>query len=152
MNGDGNSEQRLDDEFGAVPLGHIARELPPWRTESVTECGRAAKDVARTLTRDEAAALVKRLGRQRSAMQLCMTCVSASDRNRSWRVSPSAVIRRDVESYGWRGHGARNLLDGELEAIAALIDAHRSEFNGYLAGLGETADLAARRAAKRRPR
>lgn len=43
----------------------------------------------------------------------------------------------------------RRRLTNELEAIAALVAAHREEFDAYLAGLGDTVQLAERRSAKR---
>lgn len=44
-----------------------------------------------------------------------------------------------------------DLLDRELRALAALVEAHREKFDGYLAGLESTVNLADARA-KRKPK
>lgn len=43
----------------------------------------------------------------------------------------------------------RGRLAAELEALAALVEAHREEFDGYLAGLAATVKLADRRQLRR---
>lgn len=44
----------------------------------------------------------------------------------------------------------RERLRAELQAVAALVDAHREEFDAYLSGLSETVNLTERRNTKRR--
>jgi hypothetical protein len=149
------------------PVDHISRAILPWRsTADLTECG---KDVAsypgRIVTREEAAARIKRIGQRRSMFSLCMTCVSTSDRYRS-RYTP--VITEDIvmavaraassvqhshppypgedPSPTWR---ERQRLAAEFEAIIALIAAHREEFDGYLSGREQTVSLADRRRQRR---
>jgi hypothetical protein len=147
------------------PVDHITRAVLPWRTEAdLTECG---KDVAvfagRLVTREEAAARIKRIGQKRAAFSLCMTCASASDRHRNMHAlteDPVATVARATssaqhayppspyreETPQWR---ERQRLGVELEAIAALIAAHREEFDGYLSGREQTVSLADRRRQRR---
>ena len=132
-------------------LEHVLRALPPWRTGAETECGRAASDTGRVISRDEFVAKVNRQGQQRAAMSTCMTCWQTAQRHHDWAHSPSSVLEREVNrATHWRKAGEEEpLIDRELRAIAALIDAHRDEFDGYLAGLGETLSLDELRARRR---
>jgi hypothetical protein len=130
------------------PLEHVLRSLPPWRDGAETECGHDAAEFApeRLITRDQFAAKVKQQGKQRSAMTTCMTCWQTAIRHYDWAHSPSSVLAREVnKATYWRAGEEEPLIDRELRAVAALIDAHRGEFDDYLAGLGETASLAQRR-------
>jgi hypothetical protein len=136
------------------PLAHLVRRSPPWREPTKTECGRDLTDIAWHITRDEAKALIRKHGQQRAAFMLCMICVQTSDRYRDWAGSPTDVIAREVTSrYTLGGPGGtvqeHSQMDRELFAIAALIEAHRGEFDGYLADLDETVSLADRRRAQR---
>jgi len=131
-----------------MQVQHIVRPNLPWRTkEHLTECGRAADDTA--LTRDEAVRKVAREGQQRAAMSTCMTCWSTAERHPGWERSPSAVLDRWIDkSRFW--YGRRNesptVLDIELQAIAALIEAHREEFDAYVTGATSAPTLGAARA------
>ena len=118
------------------PVDHIVRPLLPWRSPAaaITECG---FDVAKvkTITRPEYDARLKELGYQRTAMLTCMTCADTSKRWTTWDDDPRRAIGREVhwESTEWgrsREHGTR--LRDELIAIAALIEAHRQEFESIL--------------------
>lgn len=149
------------------PVDHITRAILPWRTTSdLTECGKptAEFDAARLVTRDEAAARIKRLGQQRAAFTLCMTCASTSDRHQNRNALTEdavAAVERAVAavvhaSPPWRSDRApsrrwleRQRLAAEFEAIAALIVAHREEFDSYLAGREQTVSLAERRGQRR---
>lgn len=143
------------------PVDHITRTVLPWRTEAeLTECGKPVADLTgRLVTRDEAVARIKRIGQKRAAFTLCMTCASTSDRHRNMHAltedSVAAVARSTdgvrhayppyhgrEETTQWR---ERERLRGEFEAIAALIEAHREEYEGYLAGREQTVSLADRR-------
>lgn len=145
------------------PVDHITRSRLPWRTRvDLTECGKPTADLAgRLLTRDEAAARINRIGRQRAAFTLCMTCATTSDRHQGPAETDAvAAVHRAMQSVRhayppeftreetpqWR---ERQRLNDELEAIAALIAAHREEFDGYLAGLQQTVSLAERRSQRR---
>jgi len=149
------------------PVDHITRAVLPWRTTAdMTECGKDVADFAgRLVTRQEASARIKRVGQRRAMFSLCMTCVSTSDRYRS-RHAP--VVIEDIvmavarhagsvqhaypphpgqdPSPSWR---ERQRLAVEFEAILALIDAHREEFDGYLSGREQTVSLADRRRQRR---
>lgn len=117
------------------PVDHIIRPLLPWRTNegAITECGYDASKV-KAITRDEYEARLKELGQQRAAMFTCMTCSDTCKRWASWEDDPRAAIGREVEwERGWSYYRARNdrggRLKDELLAIAALIEAHREEFD-----------------------
>lgn len=129
-------------------LEHVARPLLPWRDEKLTECGLAQQPGRRIITRAMFEAKVKRQGKTRSAMTTCITCWQAAARWKDWATSPSEVMRRELPS--WHDRDPAQRLDSELRAIEALIDAHRDEFDDFLAGLADTADLSAQRAARRR--
>ena len=142
------------------PVDHIDRPLPPWRAGRLTECGLDADGLGgRVISTSEAADRVRRLGQQRAAFTLCMTCASTADRHRrvgaaagaTWATDPIGVLARDVDRARWRDGEHRARFEAELRAVGALIEAHRDEFDGYLAGLAETTSLAdARRARQRR--
>lgn len=144
------------------PVDHITRAVLPWRTSSdLTECGKPTSEFpGRLLTRDQAAARIKRLGQQRAAFTLCMTCASASDRHRNLQALTEdsvAAVERALGSVvhatpPWRDDRdpsprwtERQRLAVEFEAIAALIAAHRDEFDGYLSRREQTVSLADRR-------
>jgi hypothetical protein len=134
-------------------LEHILRPTFPWREPTLTECGREVAKCREVISRNQALAKFKRLGKIRAAMSTCVTCWQTTEWNREWDESPSEVMGREAKTGGpfyarHRGEGTR--LDGELRAIAALVAEHRDEFDAYIEGLGETADLAARRRERRR--
>lgn len=118
------------------PVDHILRPRLPWRSDgAITECGFDASKV-KTLTRDEYAARFKELGRQRAAMLTCMTCADTAARWGTWEGDPRKAMEREI---AWEGAGryAREdrgqRLKDELIAIAALIEAHREEFDAHIA-------------------
>lgn len=128
----------------ADPLDHIARPRLPWRDESLTECGKPAASVASVISRDQAHAKVKKQGKQRAAMSTCMTCWNAAERHRDWAASPTEVIDRETNGCMWPQRDDTQ-LDRELRAIAALVEAYRAEFDGYLMALEDTPRLDSRR-------
>ena len=124
-------------------LEHILRAEPAWRRVSQrTECGLLVAKTERVLSRADAVAKLKRLGQERFAMTTCMTCTSRAHYGRSlaedWAHRPTAIIARECVGSGFDGD---SLLHRELRAITALIEAHRDEFDGYLAGLAEAVSL-----------
>lgn len=160
------------------PVDHILRAPLPWRTAAdLTECGKAASDLAgRLVTRDEAAARITRIGKVRAAFTLCITCAETSDRRNRWDpVDAVAVVARETNAVqhatpplppspydGPRSAerqrrtrdqwAARQMLNAEFEAIKALIGAHRDEYDGYLAGKAAAVSLDdMRRRRRRRP-
>jgi hypothetical protein len=116
------------------PVDHILRPRLPWRSESpITECGYDASKV-KTITRERYESLKKEIGSQRCMMLVCMTCSQTAHRWASWDDDPRKAIGREVEwetSYRASERGER--LKDELLAIAALINAHRAEFDQILA-------------------
>ena len=124
---------------------HVRRPELPWRVNPLTECGRRLDDVRTSISRDELAARLRRDGQQRTAFSVCMTCLSTAGRWPSWDADPVEAMAR--EFHGFRRH---ERLADELRAIAAIVEAHREEFDGYLQGLRETVSLDAARRAKRR--
>lgn len=134
------------------PLAHIFRTRLPWRNDTYTECGRHETDVRSIITRDELKKRLNKWGHKRTAFTVCMTCMDRSKYNDTWELSPIAVLRRECERVGYYqpyGDGPRSQqhhrLANELHAITALIEAHRDEFDGYLAGLDDTISLDAKR-------
>jgi hypothetical protein len=115
------------------PVDHILRPRLPWRAaeDAITECGYDALEV-RTLTREAYEARYKELGRQRTAMLTCMTCSDAHARWGRWADDPRQAMSREIDwevKWGREVAGREQRLKDELLAIAALIDAHRDEFD-----------------------
>lgn len=129
-----------DDE----PRAHVLRANLPWRPADRTECGRAAADFVLVWTRDQLLAHIKQYGQRRTSFVCCSTCAVTAERWKDWATDPVDVLRREF----YTGRTDERMLP-ELLAIAALIEEHREEFDGYLAGRKETVDLAAFRNAKR---
>lgn len=114
------------------PVDHVLRPKLPWRSDesAITECGYDASKV-KTLTREEFVARLKDMGEQRTALLTCMTCVDTAKRWHPWEADPRQALQREIE---WEHRGRWSVDDGrqrlvfELRAIAALVDAHRDEF------------------------
>lgn len=124
------------------PVDHILRPQLPWRhAPRITECGYNAERVP-TITREAYFTRKKDLGQQRCAMLTCMTCADTASRWATWDNEPRQALQREIE---WEGHGryrwGRNergtRLRDELLAIAALIEAHREEFDAHIAATEE---------------
>lgn len=134
----------------AEVLEHVARPNLPWRDDTLTECGKTT-DGRVVITREQLLAKIRKQGQARAALSTCMTCTQTATRWQDWATAPSDVMRRNVPS--WWGASQRHpiavRMDAELRAIAALIEAHREEFDGFLAGLEDAADLGARRQRRR---
>lgn len=134
-------------------IDHIQRATLPWRAAAqLTECGRKLSDVKGFITRDEAEARHKRLGHKRAMFSMCMTCLDAVSRWKTWQEDPVDAIRRESADLWNKDQPRADQLRKELRAIAALIEAHRDEFDGYLTGLEHTISLADARQARRRRR
>lgn len=121
------------------PVDHILRPRLPWRPAddgAITECGYDATKVA-TLTRTEFFQREKDLGKQRTAMLTCMTCADTARRWGDWSDDPRLAMQREIEwergSAYWRGRDDRGQrLKDELVSIAALIEAHKDEFEATI--------------------
>lgn len=134
-----------------LPLEHVERVTPPWRLQHVTECGLPVEGHP-VISRAGFVAKVKAQGKQRAAMTTCMTCWDSAGRNEPWDESPVESLIRECERHRWAGRSGQRDPDQfrrELLAIAALIEAHRDEFDDMVAGLGDTVRLSDRRAQRR---
>ncbi len=127
-------------------LDHISRTELPWRTGVPrTECGLPDTPA---LTTDEFVAKARREGQKRLAMTTCMTC---HDKRVMYgrvigRDSIVEVLSREVQRVIRSRKGEeRDDLEREMTAIAALIEEHRSEFDGLVDGLRQTTSLDERR-------
>jgi hypothetical protein len=129
-------------------IEHVIRRASlPWRPthDDLTECGKPARNHT-SITFDQFTRKLRIEGTQRAALSTCMTCWNTATRYQPWATDPVDAIRREVN--GMRTDTAT--FRHELWAIAAIVDAHRDEFDAYLTGLTHTADLTAHRQAKRR--
>lgn len=141
-------KQSEDPDF---PLEHVYRPYLPWRPMELTECGLETEGKP-MLERAEFLRKVARQGKTRAAMTTCITCWQTAERWADWNTSPSHVVFREVRNAGY--YAAETIevkrIDAELRAIAALIAAHRDEFDTFLTDLGGTVDLTAERQRRRR--
>ena len=135
------------------PVDHILRPQLPWRSDGgITECGYNAEKVP-TITRAAYFARKKDLGQQRCAMTTCMTCADTATRWATWDDEPRQAMQREIEweghgSYGWGRNDKRGTrLRDELLAIAALIEAHRDEFEAHVTATVERREWNERKAA-----
>lgn len=130
------------------PVDHVLRPSLPWRRSvAITECGYDASKVP-TITRAEYLSRQKDLGQQRCAMVTCMTCANTVRNWSTWEEDPRKAIGREVEwEAGWRHANRGNRLKDELVAIAALIDAHREEFDANVSAIEQRRDWNEKKAA-----
>jgi hypothetical protein len=129
-------------------LDHVRRSDLPWRTATLTECGRPVEGLS-TISRAEFAARVKQQGQQRSALTTCMTCWDTARRWPEWVADPVAAMAREVAGAGHYSDGRHDQIRDELRALAALVEEYRTEFDEFLAGLAKTVSLAEHRAQRR---
>ena len=119
------------------PVDHIVRPRLPWRADdaAITECGYAAGSV-KAITRPEFFQRIKDLGKQRTAMLTCVTCVQTAERWGTWDDDPRRALDREITWEYGGGYRARSdrgqRLKDELLAIAALIETHRDEFDVFV--------------------
>ena len=123
------------------PVDHILRPRLPWRDQdapAITECGYNAAKV-KAIAREEFFQRERDLGKQRAALFTCMTCADTARRWGAWDDDPRNAVRREIvwecgEHYWSHGRNERGQrLKDELLAIAALIEAHREEFDAHIA-------------------
>lgn len=130
-----------EDLDGDRPLDHVERPSLPWReTDRLTECGLRA-DSYPTITRDQLRSRAAKLGRQRTHLVMCITCLNTAQRWPSWDENPVGALGREINQM----RGPSEVFRDELLAIAALIDAHRDEFDEAVAGLGDVVQLGEQR-------
>jgi hypothetical protein len=133
-------------------LTHIIRAKPPWRRDGdLTECGRDPLTY-RSISREEFDRRYSQLGQQRMALMSCMTCYETATRHATWERNPVACLLRDAGDMRiyHTSHPRLIALRNELVAIAALIAAHRAEFDELLEGLTQAPRLDERRRRRRR--
>jgi hypothetical protein len=118
---------------------HVIRASLPWHDEELTECGRRTDDVARTITIEEFMARLRKYGQQRAAFTVCMTCWHTCGHQAQWDTDPVGVMQR------WTQRDKGDRMKTELRAIAALIDAHRDEFDQFITDSAHVTDLSQRR-------
>jgi len=132
------------------PVDHIMRPNLPWRNAAITECGYDASKV-KTITREEHFQRVKTLGKQRAAMLTCMTCAQTTANYGTWEDDPRQALHREITWEHGGYYRARTdrgeVLKDELIAIAALVDAHREEFDAHIAETAGRRDWLERKAA-----
>lgn len=136
-----------------LPMEHVIRSRPPWRHGGdLTECGKPAAGLP-VITRDAFLAKVRAQGKQRSALTTCMTCWNTASRHPSWDENPVRSLVREASQYQWYPFQEMPeksvTFRDELLAIAALIEAHRDEFDELLTGLGDTVRLDEKRRQRR---
>jgi hypothetical protein len=142
-----------------LKVDHVERPELPWRTpeQAFTECGLVAASHP-TITRAELADRYKQWGQQRTAMMVCMTCFATAQNWGTWNEDPLHSIERARKQEPRRYHHRRldshqvaapSPLRTELRAMALLIERHREEFDGLVAGLSQVASLDAQREKRR---
>lgn len=137
-------------------VDHIQRLPLPWRVQTITECGLPI-EAHPVISRADLKKRVADLGQQRSAYTTCMTCWNRIGRypwNKQDETLGALIDYLSQASWGGaRDQEATDLMRSEIEALTALIAAHRDEWDEFIAGKAETVDLAAARLAKakRRP-
>ena len=128
---------------------HVARPNVPWRTDRFTQCGQHIDDVASVLSLADLESRIQRDGHAQTVITMCRTCWDSRDTAR-WESNPVGVVAREAVRVGIGSREpstrpeARRFND-ELRAIAALIEAHRSEFDAYLNELDASTHLTDRR-------
>lgn len=135
-----------------LKIDHVARSPLPWRTIELTECGLPV-EAHPVITRDSYLARLREWGQDRTRFTVCRTCASTAANYRTWDEDPVNAIQREAHQHGFLARDAslgRDLFSRELRALAALYEAHREEFDGYVEGLTETVSLDRARHAKRR--
>jgi hypothetical protein len=155
------------------PVDHLARVPLPWRPAAeLTECGKQLADfpAERIVSIAWLQARIRDAGKQRAAFSTCMVCWETAERlQRAGVRTPVGAVARVLDGLQYarppvgpperRGYTAalrawerRRQVEAEIEALAALVAAHREEFDGYVDGIGETVSLAERRHARRAAR
>jgi hypothetical protein len=133
---------------------HVTRSMLPWRSEALTECGCATSDVANVITLNELDDRIMRYREERTCRTVCTRCWQTSNISPRWETNHVGVIAREAVRSGIGDRHPSSQPEAvrfgnELRAIAALIDAHRGEFDSYLAGLESTVSITDR--GRRRP-
>lgn len=131
-------------------VDHIQRLPLPWRAQTITECGLPI-EAHPVISRADLKKRVADLGQQRAAYTTCMTCWDRMRRypwNEQDETLGALIDYLSLGRWGGRDEGATNLIRSEVEALTALIAAHRDEWDEFIAGKAATVDLASARKAR----
>lgn len=136
------------------PLTHIMRTSLPWRAATKTVCGRPTEQYRADLVVPlaDAVKMRQRLGQQRFALAICMTCANCCNNWSEWDTNPVARMLSEVSDSSRRRDP---VVEAELRAIADLIAAHRDEFDNTVeaytsGGVVTMSDLVRKRQARER--
>lgn len=123
----------------AEALTHITRTGLPWRAADRTVCGKPISQYPAQLVINlaDAQAMQRRLGQQRFALAICMTCAHNVGHWAEWDANPVMRFQREVNGNGMGRDRHDELIERELRAIAALIAAHRDEFDDMVTALAD---------------
>lgn len=123
----------------AEALTHITRTDLPWRVADKTVCGKLISQYRPELVVNlaDAHAMQRRLGRQRFALAICMTCANNVGGWAEWDTNPVMRFQRELNGNGFGRGSDDQLVERELRAIAALIAAHRAEFDDMVTALSD---------------
>lgn len=131
------------------PVDHIMRPSLPWRSDApITECGYDSSKV-KAITREEFFRRLKDYGQQRTAMLTCMTCSDTARRWGAWSDDPRKALEREINwecEYRRTDRGER--LKDDLLAVAALIEAHREEFDAAVTANSQRREWLEKKAAR----
>jgi len=117
---------------------HIVRPPVPWSLVPLSsECGRATSSLDSTMTLDEARVLREKLGQQRFALVICMTCATTAGRWPTFEEDPLQRLQRERNLWQEGGEQVRN----ELFALAELVNRHRAEYEGLVGEIGSVTRL-----------
>jgi hypothetical protein len=135
------------------PVAHLPRAVPPWDEIRYTHCGRLIVDVAKMGTAEAYAALVKRQGQRRAAYDYCQNCTERAKYTQgSWETNATDIALDWLGRTRYISDGGRDIATATLHALAALVDAHREEFEAHRdATKSGIASLNAKRTAKNMP-
>lgn len=103
-------------------IDHVRRPDLPWRKLLLTECGLPITGHP-AISREVFLKRLKEEGKQRTAMQTCMTCFDTAQRHPCWSDDPVQAIAREV--YTWK---SKEIFRRELLALAALVERHHEQF------------------------
>lgn len=134
------------------PLTHIARTGLPWRDATKTVCGHPINQYADGLVVNlaDAQAMQCRLGQQRFALAICMTCANHVGNWAEWDNDPRVRMAREVTGGDFGKFDP--VIVHELRAMAMLIERHRDEFDDAVAAFASGDVVTMRELRQRRAR
>lgn len=137
---------------GKPQVAHIVIPRIPWRTVDRTYCGRDPQEFKKIASLADAQRRWKEVGAKRAAYEFCVTCVETANRHQPWDQNPVAAVHYAYNKFGeWsRESPERDVAFAELRALAALVEAHREEFEQAVADLGGVVSLDALRVKRSR--